>query len=170
MDLKKYIREIPDFPKKGIMFKDISPLLRDGQAYRSTIGLLTEFAAERDVDVVVGPESRGFLFGAPLACYLGAGFVPIRKKGKLPGEVCSVEYELEYGTDTLEMLKDSIKPGQRVMVVDDLLATGGTSLATVQLVEKAGGKIAGVAFIIELSGLGGREKLAGHEVYSIISY
>lgn len=170
MDLKEYIREIPDFPKKGILFKDISPLLHNGQAYRRAIGLLTEFAAERDVDVVVGPESRGFLFGAPLACYLGVGFVPVRKKGRLPGEVCSVEYELEYGTDTLEMLRDSIKPGQRVMIVDDLLATGGTGLATVKLVEQVGAKVAGLAFIIELSGLGGREKLKGHEVYSIISY
>ncbi|HEX3031565.1 MAG TPA: adenine phosphoribosyltransferase [Bacillota bacterium] len=170
MDLKAYIRDIPDFPRHGILFRDISPLLKDGQAYRHAIVQLHEFATQHNVEVVVGPESRGFLFGAPLALALGVGFVPIRKKGRLPGEVCSVEYQLEYGTDTLEMLRDSLRPGQRVLIVDDLLATGGTGLAAVQLVEQASAVVAGAAFIIELSGLGGREKLAGHEVYSVISY
>ncbi|HEX3031094.1 MAG TPA: adenine phosphoribosyltransferase, partial [Bacillota bacterium] len=138
MDLRAYIRQIPDFPKEGVLFRDISPLIQNGPAFRRAIGLFTEFAAERDVDVVIGPESRGFIFGAPLACHLGVGFAPVRKPGRLPAKTSRMEYELEYGTDSLEIHTDAVKPGQKVLVVDDLLATGGTSLATARLVEGLG--------------------------------
>lgn len=170
MDLKSKIREIPDFPKEGIGFKDITTLLQEGPAFKEAIDKMAEFCKDKQVDVVVGPEARGFLIGAPLAYSLGAGFVPVRKSGKLPGEVVEATYELEYGNDTLQIHKDAIKPGQKVLVADDLLATGGTVKSTVDLVTELGGEIIGVAFLIELTFLDGRKKLEGHEIFSLLEY
>ncbi|MGB4029827.1 MAG: adenine phosphoribosyltransferase, partial [bacterium] len=166
MDLKELIRVIPDFPKPGISFKDITTLLKEGPAFQQAISQLAELCRDKDFELVVGPEARGFMIGAPLAYALGAGFVPVRKKGKLPGKTVSAQYELEYGTDWLEIHADAIKPGQRVVVIDDLLATGGTILATVDLIERLQGEVAGLAFLIELTGLGGRENLKDYEVIS----
>lgn len=160
MELASYIRDVPDFPKPGILFKDITTLLKDPQAFRQSIDLLTDAFRPDNVDVVVGMESRGFIFGAPLAYNLGAGFVPVRKLGKLPADTLRVEYALEYGTNTLEIHKDAIQPGQRVLVVDDLLATGGTVAATVDLIEQLGGIVVGYGFLMELLFLNGRERLA----------
>ncbi len=168
--LAEKIRDVPDFPKEGVIFKDITTLLKDAQALRAVVDALTERFQDCAVDVVVGMESRGFIFGAPLAYNLGAGFVPVRKLGKLPAETISVEYSLEYGTNTLEMHKDAITPGQRVLIVDDLLATGGTVNATIQMVERLGGVVAGVAFVIELTFLHGRENLSRYDVVSLIQY
>jgi len=170
MDLKEKIRVIPDFPKRNISYKDITTLLKDPEAYKHVIDQLALISKEMNADVIVGPEARGFITGAPLAYALGKGFVLIRKPGKLPAEIVSLEYELEYGTDKLEIHKDAIKKGQRVVLADDLLATGGTSLAAVQLVEKLGAKIAGLVFIIELTGLNGREKLKDYHVASLVQY
>lgn len=170
MDLASFIRDIPDFPKKGIVFKDITPLLQDAQALRYAIDQLAEFGVGKKIDVVLGAEARGFILGAALAYTLNAGFVPARKPGKLPHVTVSAEYDLEYGTDSLEIHRDAISPGTRVMVHDDLLATGGTARAKCDLVEKMGGEVVGVSFIIELSFLGGRQKLQEYDVLSLIDY
>lgn len=170
MDLKQKIRVIEDFPQEGISFKDITTLLKDGEAFRHAIKSMAELIRNKDVDLVAGPEARGFIVGTPLAYELGVGFVPARKKGKLPGEVIKAEYDLEYGTDIIEMHKDAIKPGQKVVVVDDLLATGGTILSTIELVEKLGGIVSGIIFLIELTELNGRQNLSNYDVYSLIKY
>lgn len=167
-DLERYIRTVKDFPKPGIGFKDITTLLREPQAFAQVIDLLTAQYQNKKIQKVVGIESRGFIFGAPLALRLGAGFVPARKPKKLPAATVREEYALEYGTDALEMHVDAIAKGERVLVIDDLLATGGTAAATGRLVEKLGGQLLGFAFLIELDFLRGREKLAGHEVLSLI--
>jgi adenine phosphoribosyltransferase len=164
------IREIPDFPKAGINFKDITTLLKDGPAFRQAIDTMATHFAAAQPEVIVGAESRGFLLGAPLAYQMGCGFVLVRKPGKLPAAVERVSYQLEYGQGSLEIHRDSIAPGQKVLVVDDLLATGGTVAATVELVEKLGGNIIGCAFLIELDFLKGRERLAGYDVLSLIHY
>lgn len=170
MNLKTLIREIPDFPKPGINFKDITTLLKDGPAFRQAIDIMADYFADRKPEVIVGAESRGFLLGAPLAYKLGCGFVLVRKPGKLPAAVEQVSYDLEYGQDTLEIHRDAIVPGQKVLVVDDLLATGGTISATVALINKLGGRIVGCAFLIELDALKGRERLTGYDVLSLIHY
>lgn len=170
MDYKKHIEIVEDWPQKGISFKDITPLMANGEAFQSAVDEIVDFAKEKEVDVVVGPEARGFIIGCPVSYALGVGFVPVRKKGKLPREVIQIEYGLEYGKNVLTIHKDAIKPGQRVLVTDDLLATGGTIEATIQLVEKLGGIIAGCAFLIELSYLEGMEKLKGYEVLSLMTY
>lgn len=170
MDIKNKIRVIENFPKEGISFKDISTLIQDKDAFKYTIDVLAEGLKDKKIDVVVGPEARGFIFGTPLAYALGAGFVPVRKKGKLPGETISVEYELEYGTDILEIHKDSIKKGQKVVIVDDLLATGGTIESVAKLVEALGGEVVSMEFIVELTGLDGRDKLKKYEVNSLVQY
>lgn len=170
VDLAKKIRDVPDFPKPGILFKDITTLLKEGPAFRQAVDGLIERIGKRQVDVVVGMESRGFIFGAPIAYKLGVGFVPVRKLGKLPSDVVSVEYELEYGSATLEMHQDAIKPGQKVLIVDDLLATGGTVAGTIELVKQLHGEIVAVAFLIELAFLKGRDRLKGHEIITLIQY
>jgi adenine phosphoribosyltransferase len=170
MDLKAYVRDVPDFPKPGIMFKDITPLLQDPLALRYAVDQLAEFGVPRRPDVILGAEARGFILGAALAYSLGAGFVPARKPGKLPWRVSQADYELEYGVDSLQMHQDAIRPGQRVIVHDDLLATGGTARAKINLVEEAGGVVVGVAFLIELPFLGGRGKLKGYDVLSLMTY
>lgn len=170
MKLEERIRDVPDFPKKGIIFKDITPLLKDATAFKYLIDLLTERYHDKGVAVVVAMEARGFILGAPLAYNLGAAFVPVRKAGKLPAEVVSAQYSLEYGIDSLEMHKDAISPGQKVLIIDDLLATGGTVEATIELVEKLGGEVIGIAFLIELTFLNGRQKLEGYQVMSLIQY
>ena len=170
VDLKARIREIPDFPKKGILFRDITTLLKDEEAFRKVVEKITGYYEDEDVEKVVGIESRGFIFGAPLAYTLGAGFIPVRKPGKLPSDIYEAKYELEYGTDTLTIHQDAITPGQRVLVVDDLLATGGTMAATLDLLKKLGAVVIGVVFLIELADLRGRDKLAGYQVHSLITY
>ena len=170
LDLKQYIRDIPDFPKPGILFRDITPLLASPDAFSTAIRHLAEHFRDVDIDVVVAAEARGFIFAAPLALELGIGFVPIRKPGKLPFETHVFNYELEYGTDTLEMHTDGAQAGQNVLVVDDLLATGGTVEACCQLLEKTGAHVVGCAFLIELAGLGGLERIAPHEAFSLIRY
>jgi len=167
-DLAAYIRDVPDFPKPGIIFKDITPLLADPAALGETVCQLAGPYESKGAELVVGVESRGFIFGALVAAHLGAGFVPIRKPGKLPAETISQTYELEYGTDTIEIHADAIRSGQKVLMIDDLLATGGTMAAACELVRRLGGDIIGVAFVIELSFLAGRDKLAGCEVRSLI--
>ncbi|GIW10907.1 MAG: adenine phosphoribosyltransferase [Chloroflexi bacterium] len=162
------IRDIPDFPQPGVVFKDITPILRDPHAFREAVTAMTDPWRNRGIDRVVGVESRGFIFAAPIALQLGAGFVPVRKLGKLPHETISQEYTLEYGTATLEIHKDGIRRGERVLVVDDLLATGGTIQATAQLVELLGGHVVGVCFLVELDFLQGRQRLRDREVVSII--
>ncbi|KEO82237.1 adenine phosphoribosyltransferase [Tumebacillus flagellatus] len=170
MDFKDKIRVIPDFPSPGIRFKDITTLLKDGPAFRAAIEQFKDFAVERRADIIAGPESRGFLLAAPMAYAMEKGFVPIRKPGKLPHETISQDYSLEYGKDSLEIHTDAIQPGQRVIIADDLLATGGTIGSTIQLVEKLGGIVVGVCFLIELTYLNGREKLQGYDVFSLIQY
>ena len=170
MDFKEKIRVIPDFPKPGIRFKDITTLLQDGEAFQAAINTLNDFARKHDADVIAGPESRGFVLAAPMAYALGKGFIPVRKPGKLPGETISQEYALEYGKDSLEIHKDSVKPGQKVIIADDLLATGGTIGSTIQLFEKLGAEVVGVCFLIELTYLNGREKLKGYDVFSLVQY
>lgn len=170
MDFKNYIRVIPDFPQPGISFKDITTLLSDGEKYREAINELKKLVADLKIDLIAGPEARGFVVGAPLAYALGVGFVPIRKSGKLPYETIEVGYDLEYGKDTLAMHSDAIKPGQNVLIADDLLATGGTISTSVSLVKQLGGNIVGTAFLIELSELNGREKLDGIDVFSLMTY
>ncbi|SCB77976.1 adenine phosphoribosyltransferase [Weissella bombi] len=170
LDLNDYIASIPDFPEKGVIFRDITPLWGDPEAYAEATRRITHFAKMRDVNVVVGPESRGFLVGAPVANELGTGIVLARKPGKLPRETVSETYTLEYGEAALEMHKDAIKPGEKVLITDDLLATGGTIAATIKLVESLGGEVAGLAFMIELKDLHGREKLEGYDILSLMSY
>ena len=168
MNLESLIRDVPDFPKAGIVFKDITPMLADPAAMKDVVAQLAAPYRDAGVDVVVGMESRGFIFGPAVACELGAGFVPTRKPGKLPAETLSESYELEYGTDTLEIHADAIKPGQKVLMVDDLIATGGTMAAACALVNRLGGEIVGAAFVIELSFLNGRDKIPGVEVLSLM--
>jgi adenine phosphoribosyltransferase len=170
MDLKPLIRAIPDFPKEGILFRDITTLLQDPEGLNYVIDRLAEVYADQSIDYVAGIESRGFIFGAPLACRLAAGFVPIRKPGKLPAPIHFTEYELEYGTDRLEVHQDAFKSGSRVLIVDDLLATGGTAAAAAHLVSQTGSHLAGFAFIIELLDLGGRSKLPELPIQSLIEY
>lgn len=169
-DLKKLIREVPDFPKPGILFYDITTLLKNGSGFRQVIDALKSHYQGANVDTVIGIEARGFIFAPALAYALGAGFVPVRKPKKLPSERVSVTYELEYGSDSLEIHKDAIETGHRVLVVDDLLATGGTAAAVTKLVEKIGGKVAGLGFVVELTFLKGREKLNGYDVFSLLQY
>jgi adenine phosphoribosyltransferase len=169
-NLKQLIREIPDFPKPGILFYDITTLLKDKHGLRGTIDGLKAHYDGAHVDVVIGVEARGFIFAPALAYALGAGFVPVRKPKKLPSDCASISYELEYGTDTLEVHRDAIPAGSKVLIVDDLLATGGTARAVTQLVEDLGGKVAGVGFVLELTFLGGREKLSGFDVFSLLQY
>jgi adenine phosphoribosyltransferase len=170
MDLASLIRDVPDFPIDGILFKDITTLTRNKEAFREAIDRMADRYADNDIDGIVAIEARGYIFGAPLAYKLGAGFVPIRKPGKLPAETISESYELEYGTNTLEMHRDGIEPGQRILVVDDLLATGGSARAAINLVERLGGRIVGVAFLVELDFLHGRDKLEGYDMLSLIHY
>ncbi|MEA2677817.1 MAG: adenine phosphoribosyltransferase [Chloroflexota bacterium] len=168
--LRAKIREIPDFPKPGILFYDITTLLKDAGAFKESIGLMLEPFRDKQIDIVVGMESRGFIFSAPMAIELGAGFVPVRKLGKLPAETASVEYALEYGTNTLEIHKDALKPGQKVLIVDDLLATGGTVLGTIELVKTLKAEVIGLAFLVELLFLKGRERLGEYTTHSVIQY
>lgn len=170
MDLKKYIAEIPDFPQEGVLFRDITPLMAHGEAFHEACEKLTAFAKEVQADVIVGPESRGFIFGCPVAYELNIGFVPVRKPGKLPRETTSVAYDLEYGSNELHVHCDGIHKGQKVLIVDDLLATGGTVDATIQIIEQLGGEVVGCAFLIELLALNGRSLLADYEVYSVMAY
>lgn len=172
MDFKQFIADIPDFPEEGVIFRDVTPLLKNKEAYKETVKAFAKWVDGLGVkvDVVAGPEARGFIFGCPVACEIGAGFVPVRKPGKLPRETVSEEYALEYGTNEVQIHADSIQPGENVIIVDDLLATGGTVEATIKLVEKLGGKVVGIAFLIELEALKGREKLDGYEVYSLLTY
>ncbi len=169
-DLRAKIREIPDFPKPGILFYDITTLLKDPNAFKEAIDLMLEPYRDEHVDLVVGMESRGFIFSAPMAYQLGAGLVPVRKLGKLPAETVTVEYALEYGSNTLEIHRDAIEPGQRVLVVDDLLATGGTVGGTIELVERLQGEVVGLAFLVELDFLKGRDRLKGRRVTSVVKY
>jgi len=169
-EIQKTIREVPDFPKEGILFYDITTLLQNASAFRASIDILAEKYKEEKIDAVIGIESRGFIFGAVLAYTLGVGFVPVRKKGKLPSETKSLTYELEYGSDTLEIHADAVASGARVLIVDDLLATGGTVQAVAQLVSGLGAQIAGIAFLIELTFLNGIEKIKEYPVYSMIKY
>ena len=170
MNFKDYIRVIPDFPQPGIRFKDITTLLKDGAAYRAAIESMKELVKEKEIDLIAGPEARGFVVGAPLALALGVGFVPIRKSGKLPGETVEAAYDLEYGKDRLAVHRDSIQPGQKVLIADDLLATGGTISTTIGLIHQLGGDIVGAAFLIELGYLNGRDKLNGIDVVSLVTY
>ena len=168
--LRAQIREVPDFPKPGILFYDITTLLTEADAFREAIELMNEPFKDEQIDIVVGMESRGFIFSAPMALHLGAGFVPVRKLGKLPSETISIEYELEYGTNTLEVHRDAIRPNQKVLIVDDLLATGGTVLGTIELVKQLKGEIVGLSFLVELGFLKGRERLDGYRINSVIGY
>ncbi|MFA5039319.1 MAG: adenine phosphoribosyltransferase [Candidatus Omnitrophota bacterium] len=169
-DLENYIRSIPDFPKQGILFRDITTLLKDRVAFKKSIDSLAKMVKGKKIDYVVSIESRGFIFGAALAYKLGAGFIPVRKKGKLPAETIQAEYALEYGTDCLQMHKDALKPSSKVLIVDDLLATGGTASAVCRMTGQLKSRIAGIIFLIELCDLKGREKLKGYPVYSLIQY
>ncbi len=168
--LKEHIRDIPDFPKAGVVFKDVTPLLANADAFRSTIDALVGAFDGRAIDKVLGVEARGFIAAAPVAYRFGAGFVPVRKAGKLPWHIEKEQYELEYGTDLLEIHRDAVSPGERTLIVDDVLATGGTAAATVRLVEKLGGVVVGLGFMIELAFLQGRSKLEGHDIVSLITY
>jgi adenine phosphoribosyltransferase len=170
MDLAKMIRDVPDFPKEGILFKDITTLIKEPQAFREVIDRLADHYAGQQIDLVVAVEARGYIFGAPIAYKLGAGFVPVRKEGKLPAETVREEYELEYGTDSVEMHRDAIQPGQKVLIVDDLIATGGSAAATARLVERLGGEVVSIAFLIELTFLKGVEKLKDYDVFTMIEY
>lgn len=168
--LQDYVTEIPDFPKEGILFRDVTTILSDAEGFHMAVDGLIDLVKDKDFDLVIGTESRGFLFGAPVAYALGKGFVLARKKGKLPRETVSASYDLEYGQATLEMHRDSIKPGQKVVLIDDLIATGGTTEAVIKMVRELGGEIVKVAFVMELAGLNGREKLKGLDVDSLIVY
>lgn len=170
MDLAKMIRDVPDFPKEGILFKDITTLIKEPHAFRQVIDVLSDHYAGQQIDLVVAVEARGYIFGAPIAYKLGAGFVPVRKEGKLPAETVREEYELEYGTDSVEMHRDAIQPGQKVLIVDNLIATGGSAAATARLVERLGGEVVGIAFMIELTFLNGVEKLKDYDVFTMIEY
>lgn len=170
MDLNTLIRDVENFPKEGILFKDITPLLQDAKGLQESIDQMAQAVQDIDFDIVIGPESRGFIFGVPLAYKLQKGFVPVRKPGKLPYETISQSYDLEYGSNTIEMHIDAIKPGQKVIIVDDLLATGGTTKAIVDLVEKLGGEVVKIVYLIELEGLNGRELLKGQNIVSLLKY
>ena len=170
LDLRKFVASIPDYPEKGIIFRDISPLLADGPAFREATDQIVKFAKDKGVEMIVGPEARGFIVGGPVAYELGVGFAPARKKGKLPRETVKAEYSLEYGTSALYMHKDAVKPGQRVLVTDDLLATGGTISATIDLVEQLGGIVVGCAFLIELTQLKGRERIKGYDTLALMDF
>jgi adenine phosphoribosyltransferase len=170
MDLKQFITIVEDWPKPGIKFKDITTLMDNGPAYKYATDQIVEYAQEKNIDLVVGPEARGFIIGCPVAYSLGVGFAPVRKEGKLPRETMKVQYGLEYGSDVLTIHKDAIKPGQRVLITDDLLATGGTIEATIKLVEGLGGVVAGIAFLIELSYLDGKNKLDGYDIMTLMKY
>lgn len=170
MDLKKYIADVPNFPKEGILFRDITPLMSNGEAYQYAAQKISNFAKEKQATLIVGPEARGFIFGCPVATALGIGFAPVRKPGKLPREAVSVSYDLEYGSNELCMHQDAVKKGDKVLIVDDLLATGGTMEATIKLVEKLGGEVVGLAFLIELIDLQGRNKLTGKDILTLIEY
>lgn len=170
MNLKDYIADVPDFPEEGIIFRDISPLMADGEAYRFATNEIVKYAKDKGVDMIVGPEARGFIVGCPVAYELGIGFAPARKKGKLPRETVEVSYGLEYGSDVLQIHKNAIKPGQKVLVCDDLLATGGTIAATIKLIEQLGGEVVGTAFLIELSDLKGRNKIEGYDILALMEY
>jgi len=168
INLEDYIATIPDYPQEGILFRDVTPLIADGEAFQEAINQIADFAREVKADVICGPESRGFIFGCPVAYALNIGFIPIRKPGKLPRETISCKYDLEYGSNELFMHKDAVKPGQRVVIVDDLLATGGTCQATIKMIEQLGGTVAGIAFVIELDGLDGRKNLEGQKVLALM--
>lgn len=170
MNLEDYIASIPDYPEKGVTFRDISPLMADGEAFRAAVNEIVEYANQKQIDMVVGPEARGFIVGCPVAYELGVGFAPVRKPGKLPRKTIEVTYDKEYGEDTLSLHEDAIKPGQRVLVCDDLLATGGTVKATTDLVEKLGGTVVGCAFLIELLDLHGRDKIKDYEILTLLDY
>ena len=168
--LEEYVRSIPDFPEEGIIFRDVTSILQDKDGLHMAIDQMQEKLKDVDFDVVIGPESRGFIFGVPIAYNLNKPFVPVRKKGKLPCETIEIEYDLEYGSAVIEMHKDSIKPGQKVVIIDDLIATGGTIEAIIKMVEQLGGEVVKICFVMELAGLNGREKLAGYQVSSVITY
>ena len=168
--VEDYIRTIPDFPEEGIMFRDVTTVLQDGEGFHLAIDEMQKLLEDTEFDVIVGAESRGFIFGAPLAYNMKKAFVPVRKKGKLPCETVEATYELEYGTATIEMHKDSIRPGQKVVIVDDLIATGGTIEAAAKLVEELGGKVVKIVFLLELAGLDGRQKLSKYEVETVVTY
>ncbi|MEH7251819.1 adenine phosphoribosyltransferase [Neobacillus niacini] len=170
MDLEQFIAIVPDYPKPGINFKDITPLMNNGEAYKYATDQIVAYAKDKHIDLIVGPEARGFIIGCPVAYSLGIGFAPVRKEGKLPRETVKVSYGLEYGSDVLTIHKDAIQPGQRVLITDDLLATGGTIEATIQLVEQLGGVVVGIAFLIELSYLDGRKKLEGYDIMTLMNY
>ncbi|MUV39528.1 Adenine phosphoribosyltransferase [Lentibacillus sp. JNUCC-1] len=170
MDYKQHIKIVEDWPKEGIKFKDITPLMQNGEAYKSAVDEIVKYARNKDVDIIVGPEARGFIIGCPVSYALEIGFVPVRKEGKLPREVIKVDYGLEYGQNVLTIHEDAIKPGQRVLITDDLLATGGTIEATIKLVEELGGVVAGCAFLVELSYLNGHEKLQDYDVLTLTTY
>lgn len=170
MDLKQYVSEVENWPKEGVSFKDITTIMDNGPAYKYATDQIVEYADQKGVDIVVGPEARGFIIGCPVAYSMEIGFAPVRKKGKLPREVLEFEYELEYGTNVLTMHKDAIKPGQRVLITDDLLATGGTIMATIKLIEAMGGIVVGIAFLIELKYLNGMDLLKGYDTISLITY
>lgn len=168
--IEDYVRSIPDFPEEGIIFRDVTSILEDADGLHLSIDLMTEKLQNVDFDVVVGPESRGFIFGVPIAYNMHKAFIPVRKKGKLPCETVEIEYDLEYGSAVIEMHKDSIKPGQKVVIIDDLMATGGTTEAIIKLVEKLGGTVVKIVFLMELEGLKGRKKLEGYDVETVIAY
>jgi adenine phosphoribosyltransferase len=170
MDLKQFIAIVPDYPKPGITFKDITPLMNNGEAYKYATDQIVDYAKDKQIDLIVGPEARGFIIGCPVAYSLGIGFAPVRKEGKLPRETVKISYGLEYGSDVLTIHKDAIQPGQRVLITDDLLATGGTIDATIQLVEQLGGVVAGIAFLVELTYLEGRKKLEGYDIMTLMNY
>ncbi|MBE0700644.1 MAG: adenine phosphoribosyltransferase [Acholeplasmataceae bacterium] len=170
MNLKDYIADVPDFPKKGILFRDITPLMLNGEVYQFAANQFTSFAKEKKASLIVGPEARGFIFGCPVATNLGIGFAPVRKPGKLPREAIRVSYSLEYDSNELCLHADAVKKGDRVIIIDDLLATGGTIHATIDLVQKLGGEVVGLAFLIELSDLNGREKLSNYDILTLITY
>ncbi|MBP1528947.1 MAG: adenine phosphoribosyltransferase [Erysipelotrichaceae bacterium] len=170
MNLKDYVASIPDFPQEGILFRDITPLMADGEAFHYACEELIDYAKKVGAQVVAGPESRGFIFGCPVAHEMKIGFVPVRKPNKLPRKTISYKYDLEYGSNELHMHADAIKPGQKVLIIDDLLATGGTVEATAKMIEELGGEVVGCAFLIELEGLGGREKLDKYDVFTLMKY
>lgn len=170
MNLKDYIASIPDYPKEGVIFRDISPLMGDGPAYQEATRQIVSYAKELGAEMIVGPEARGFIIGCPVAYELGIGFAPARKKGKLPRETIEVSYGLEYGEAILALHKDAIKPGQKVLICDDLLATGGTIAATIELIEKLGGEVVGCAFLVELTDLNGRDKIEGYNILALTEF
>ncbi|WP_125588606.1 adenine phosphoribosyltransferase [Companilactobacillus jidongensis] len=170
IDFKKYVANVPDFPEPGVLFRDISPLMLDGKAYAAATDEIVEYAKSRGAEMIAGPEARGFIVGCPVAYKLGVGFAPARKKGKLPRKTESITYDLEYGQSSLYMQMDAVKPGQKVLVVDDLMATGGTLAATIDLVEKLGGIVVGTAFLIELKDLHGRDKIKGYDMFTLMQY